>query len=95
MGIVVRCSIEEILDLGNVGTVDHLPIEKAGRCRAMFTFMPIPIAHCRRVGCLGINLPLANPLFCGSAWMWFRVPKGIKFNYTGKLPRTRYGPGCL
>jgi hypothetical protein len=59
---------ENILDLGNVGTCHHLPIEKAGRCRAMFTFMPIPIAPLPAGLAVLVSIfPLPNPLFCGSA----------------------------
>jgi len=85
---------ENILDLGNVGTCHHLPIEKAGRCRAMFTFMPIPIAHCRRGWLSWYQSFAAEPAFLRLGWMWFRVPK-VSIQHHRQTAGRRYGPGCL
>ena len=77
---------ENILDLGNVGTCHHIPVEK-GWALPGNVYLHID-THCPTnggVGCLGINLSAAEPAFLRLGWMWFRVPKSIKFNITGKL----------
>jgi len=77
---------ENILELGRVGTCHHIPIEMAWHCLAG-VYLHID-THCPTVGgvgCLGINLSAAETSFLRLGWMWFRVPKSIKFEISGKL----------
>ena len=77
---------ENILELGRVGTCHHLPIER-GWALPGGVYLNTD-THCPTaggVGCLGINLSAAETFFLRAGWMWFRVPKSIKFNITGKL----------
>ncbi len=75
-----------ILDLGRVGTCHHIPIEKAWALPGgVYLHTDTHCPTVGGVGCLGINLSAAESSFLRLGWMWFRVPKSIKFKITGKL----------
>jgi len=77
---------ENILDLGRVGTCHHLPIERGWALPgAVYLNTDTHCPTAGGVGCLGINIAAAETPFLRLGWMWFRVPKSIKFNITGKL----------
>jgi 3-isopropylmalate/(R)-2-methylmalate dehydratase large subunit len=83
---------ENILELGRVGTCHHIPIEMAWALPGG-VYLHID-THCPTVGgvgCLGINLSAAETSFLRLGWMWFRVPKSIKFEISGKLQNGVYG----
>ena len=77
---------ENILELGRVGNCHQVAIEK-GWALPGGVYLHVD-THCLMVGgvgCFGVNLSAAETFFLRTGWMWFRVPKSIKFNITGKL----------
>jgi len=77
---------ENIFDLGTIGNCHHIAIEKAWALPgAVYLHSDTHCPTVGGVGCFGVNLSAAEISFMRVGWMWFRVPKSIKFNITGKL----------
>jgi len=77
---------ENILELGRIGNCHHIAIEKAWALPGgVYLHTDTHCPTVGGVGCFGVNLSAAETSFLRTGWMWFRVPKSIKFNLTGKL----------
>ena len=77
---------ENILELGRVGNCHQLALDNAWALPgAVYLNTDTHCPMVGGVGCFGVNLSASETFFLRSGWMWFRVPKSIKFNISGKL----------
>jgi 3-isopropylmalate/(R)-2-methylmalate dehydratase large subunit len=79
---------KNILELGRVGNCHHLALENAYALPGTVYFTAMTDGHAITlggVGCFSSCLSEGAVAFLRSGWTWFRVPKSIKFNITGKL----------
>lgn len=79
---------KNILELGRIGNCHHLAVEKAWALPGDVFLLGPTDGHAITlggVGCFASCLSAASAAFLRTGWTWFRVPKSIKFNITGKL----------